>query len=477
MLKDVNVSVSDGQLNFGGVSGDGVHVKIGVSPMASDTPIIIKGTMDADKIKELLGLSPLADAAMDSVENGSSRILCIPVKATTDGTVGTVSKTNTSTGTGNLTVGGKPYNAYSVMVKLTGQGSLNTALFQVSVDGGYSYSDELTVPLTGAYEIPSTGITLQFAAGTGDDAATGSFKVGDVYSFSTTAPVMTNGDVIAAVAKLRSITETFELVHIVGESTADLWAAVAVEQLTLQNTYKRPELFVLEAYAPNKDESAADYAARLIADRKSIKNYNVQVVAARSLYVKMDGATREINNAGVVCGWYSAAKPQQSIGETKTFSSPSSKMLSLLPAGIEDFVSDLDDANYLTFRHYDGLDGCYVNNARVMCPDGSDYRYAEDVRILNKIIRKARAEALLQLQGDVDLEDIDGDLAAKALFIQSPLDDMVRAKEISAVTVTVPAGQDVQTTESMQVKVRYVSRGKVREINIDVGQTTASSAS
>lgn len=474
MLRDVNVTVSDGQLNLVSSSGDGVHVKIGVSPVTSDAPVIIKGTMDANKIKVLLGLSPLADAAMDSVQNGAGRILCIPVKATTNGTVGTVTKT--TTGTGNMTASGSPNNAFDVIVKMTGQGTLNTALFRYSVDGGYSYSDELTVPLTGVYAIPSTGVSLTFTAGTGDDAATKSFQVGDSYSFSTTAPSMTNSDVIAAIAKLHNITETYELVHIVGESTAELWAAVAAEQLTLQNTYHRPELFVLEAYAPNKDETVDAYAARLISDRKAIKNYNVQVVAARSLYVRMDGTTREINNAGIVCGLYAAAKPQQSIGETRSFSISSGKMLALRPVDIEDDISALDDAGYLTFRRYDGLDGFYVNNARVMCPDGSDYQYAEDVRILNKIIRQARAEALLQLQSDVDLEDVDGDLAAKAQFIQTPLDAMVRDKEISSVSVTVPSGQDIQSTETMQVKVRYVSHGKVREIDIDVARSSAAAS-
>ncbi|WP_411676860.1 DUF2586 domain-containing protein [Caproicibacter sp.] len=452
----------------------GAAVKIGASSVVSDTPVVIKGTMDAKKIKELLGLSPLSDAAMDSVANGSSRILCIPVAASTGGTVGTVSKTGT--GTGSCAASGAPYNIFSVIVKITGKGSLNSALFQVSVDGGYSFSDELTIPLSGTYEIPSTGITLTFTAGTGENAETDSFLIGDTYSFSTTAPAMTNADVIAAIAKIRNLAETFELVHIVGESTADLWAAVAAEQLTLQNTYHKPELFVLEAYAPNQNETAEAYAARLIADRKNVKNYNIQVVSARSLYVRMDGTTREVNNAGIVCGLYAAAKPQQSIGQTNAFGISSGKMLGLRPAGIEDCISDLDEAGFLTFRRYDGLDGYFVTNARVMCPDGSDYPYAEDVRILNKIIRKGRAEALKQLQSGVDLEDVDGDLAAKAAFIQTPLDEMVRQKEISAVTVTVPPDQDVQKTEAMQVKVRYVSRGIVREIDIDVGQTTAAAS-
>jgi hypothetical protein len=474
LLRDVTTQVTDGLLGLGGEKGDGVHVKIGVSPVVSDTPVIITGDMDATKIKARLGLSPLADAAMDSVENGSNRILCIPVKASTDGTLGAVDKT--ITGTGNCTATGKPYNAFDVIIKITGQGTLNTALFQYSIDGGYSYSDELTVPLTGSFEVPSTGITLQFTAGTGEDAATASFKIGDTYKVSTTAPAMTNADVIGALAKLRNPSETFELIHVVGESSKDLWAAVAAEQLTLINTYHKPVFIMLEAYNKLSTESLDEYTQRLADDKKNIKNTDIQVVTARSLYTKMDGTTREINNAGIVAGLYAKAKPQQSIGETKSFSISSTKMLGLRPLGIEDYIEVLDTAKFLTFRQYDGLDGYYVYNARVMSPDGSDYRYAEDVRIKNKIIRKARKEALLQLQSDVDLEDVQGDLDAKALFIQAPLDDMVRAKEISFVTVTVPKGQDIQTDEIMHITIRFVPRGKVREIVIDLGVSKAETA-
>ena len=39
--------------------------------------------MGVAKIRDRLGLSPLADSVMDSVENGASRIYCFPVKATT----------------------------------------------------------------------------------------------------------------------------------------------------------------------------------------------------------------------------------------------------------------------------------------------------------------------------------------------------------------------------------------------------------
>ena len=63
MLRDVKHNVSDGLLDFATPTGDGLHIKVGVSPVVSDTPIIVTGDMDAAMIKKRLGMSPLADAS------------------------------------------------------------------------------------------------------------------------------------------------------------------------------------------------------------------------------------------------------------------------------------------------------------------------------------------------------------------------------------------------------------------------------
>ena len=117
MLRDVKHTVTDGLLGFATATGDGKSLKIGVSPIVSDTPIIITGDMDAAKIKARLGLSPLADAVMSSVQFGASRIYCLPVSATTAGKLGSVSKDGD--GGGSVTVDGSPTNAFSVVVKIT----------------------------------------------------------------------------------------------------------------------------------------------------------------------------------------------------------------------------------------------------------------------------------------------------------------------------------------------------------------------
>ena len=474
MLGDVIATVSDGLLGFETEKGTGIFVAIGVSPMEADAPITITGNMGVAKIRERLGLSPLADSVMDSVENGASRIYCIPVKATTAGTISAVKKTGDSGG--GCSVAGSPNNAYSVMVEITGKGGFNTALFTYSLDGGFTKSEEATIPLAGAYEIPGTGVTMTFTQDS--DTPAESFQVGDSFAFTTTAPQMTNADALAAIDKLRQFDELFEFVHIVGESTAAMWAAVSTAQAELETQRHKPLLFILEAGKIGTDESVDDYALRLEAEKKKLKNKNIAVVAARSLYVKMDGTTAEVNNASILCGLLAKTSVQQSVGRTREAAGmgiSKDKMLELRPAGIKEYIELLDSAKYITFREYDGLEGFYVTNARVMSPDGSDYRYIEDVRVVNKIVREVRKAGLPLLQEDIDVEDTQSELERRAKYMEAPLDEMVRAKEISSAQITVPEGQDIIKDERMDVVVRYVSRGYIRTIHVDIGRANATS--
>ena len=471
MLNDVNVNVTDGLLKLSELKGDGVHVKIGASPVTSGTPILITGDMTPANIRALLGYCPLADKVIDSVENGANVIYCIPVAATTAGTAGTV--TSVKTGTGTLTVSGSPNNAFSVIIKVTGTGQRNTATFKYSIDGGYSYSGDKTVPVNGAYAIPYTGLTATFAEGSAPNEAT-SFVAADTFSFTTTAPAMTNGDATAAIAKLKYFNTEFEFVHIVGESEKAFWVAVSAARDELATDFHKPLLFVVEAFAPTTNETASAYAARLIT-AKDVFDYDLQVVAARALYTGLDGITRNTNLAGVVCGMYARTPVQQSIGKTRDSANmdiSNAKILDLLPDGIEEFVEDIDGANFLTFRQYIGLPNVYyVTNARVMAPADTDYLYAEDTRVKNKIAREVRKEGLQLLQDDINLDDLANELAKRVIFMREPLDQMIKAKEISSASITAANTQDIATTGKLSVIVRYKSRGYIRDIEVDLGRS------
>ena len=67
--------------------------------------------------------------------------------------------------------------------------------------------------MTGSYALEGTGLTVQFAEAADADQKPSSFLVGDTFTFSSTAPAMTNGDVLAAVDKLKEFTQEFGLIH------------------------------------------------------------------------------------------------------------------------------------------------------------------------------------------------------------------------------------------------------------------------
>lgn len=477
-LRDVTHKVSDGLLGFATATGDGLHIKVGVSPIVSNTPIIVTGDMDAAKIKSRLGLSPLTDSVMDAVQFGAGRIFCIPVAATTKGTIGEI--THEGEGVGTVAVTGEPTNAFGVIVKITGQGGFNTAAFAVSIDDGYSFSDEITVPLTGTYEIAGTGLKLTFTEAEGEDQKASSFIVNDTFSCKTTAPVATNGDILTAVEKIKKFTQEFEFIHIVGESTLPLWQAMSEFQIELMTEHKKPAFILLEAAMPTaaEDGSLDDWAFQMEEDRKKIKNTDIQVCAAWGLLVRLDGTTQSVNLAGAASGRYAMTSVQKSIGQTRPEAGmgfPKTKLLELLPAAYDSvIIKMLDEAGYMTFREYDGLDDFFVYHTKMMSPDGSDFRYAEDVRVKNKIIRETRKEALLLKNDDIDLDNVQGELETRAKFISTPLDRMVEDKEISSYETTVVEGHEETflEDETLRVKIRYLSRGYIREVEVDLGRAS-----
>lgn len=129
MFGDVNVKVEDGNLGRSSSTGTGTSIKIGISNVESKSPILISGTMNAKKIKEKVGNTPLADACIDAVEWGASSIYCIPVKAGTAGTIGKI--TEDQKGYGTFEVKGSPNNASANMMSPEGS--------------DYSYAEDVRV--------------------------------------------------------------------------------------------------------------------------------------------------------------------------------------------------------------------------------------------------------------------------------------------------------------------------------------------
>ena len=101
-------------------------------------------------------------------------------------------------------------------------------------------------------------------------------------------------------------------------------------------------------------------------------------------------------------------------------------------------ISNLDQAGYVTARHYEGLGGVYITNARTLAGATSDFKYVELRRVMDKACRLVRATGLRSEHNEATEEG----LAGLKADCQHPLDLMRANREIRAGIVEIPQGPD-----------------------------------
>lgn len=462
MYGDVNINIEDGNLGRSNVSGTGIQVKIGISALESSSPVLITGSMTAKKIREKLGNCPLADACIDSVEWGAKEIYCLPNNPDIDSVIGNLK--HTGSGTGTVKVEGKATNSFDIRVEIKESGNTNEGTLRYSIDKGNTYTEEITIPLSGSLELENTGLILKFTDASG---GSDSFVKGDVYEVETTAPGVSNQKVLDAAMKLVNMSKDFEFVHIVGTTSKALWASLVSLANDFVSKYKRPIFFICEGRNAETDETLDDYLAAMEAERKGINSIYLQVVLSHSRYQRIDGRVQDINNAGIITGLYCQAKQSQSIGEVRNFPIPSSKLQKLLPEGISDYLQTLDALGYVTIRQYMGKDDYFVTSANMLAPEGSDFSYAEDVRVLNRLVKEVRKQAVELLQMEIDPGTIDNSVAVIQEELNIPVEKAIGEKIISSGRIELDMENvDILADESMDIRMTYVPMGHVREFNI-----------
>lgn len=467
MYSEINVSVEDGNLGRSTSSGTGIQVKIGVSNIHASTPVLITGSMKPAEIKEKLGCTPLADACIDATENGLNTIYAVSVPADINGEINSYSPTGT--GTGSLMLEGNPNNAFEIVVEITETGNVNEGAFIYSIDGGNSFSDELTIPLAGTYKLTATGLTLRFADGVGEESKK-SFLAGDHFKFSTTAPTLSNESVLKAVEGLKDFNVKNELIHIVGSSTKSLWAALQTVAQEFLTEYKNPCIFLCEGRACKKDEKLEDYIEAMRQERKGISSYFISVILSYGIYQRKDLRVQNINLAGVITGLLGKAKESLSVGYVKQFPVSSAKLQKLLPEGIEKYTKTLDEIGYTVFRQYTGLEDYYVSNANTFAPEGSDFPYIENVRVLDRIIREINVQATYNIQREIDPEQLEASVKAIEADLNIPLESCISDNIISSGNVTINTNNlNILSDESLNVQVEWVPMGSARKFNITFG--------
>lgn len=465
MLSKVELVMNDSNSGVGSGSGTGIFGKIGVSPVESTSPIVITGNMDADTIREKLGNSPLADACMDSIENGASTIYVLPVKETTHGTISKA--VHAGEGKGTVEASGSPTNDFTIIVKIETGGLTNAATCSISENGGNTWNDEQTIPLSGEIQLQNTGINLTFEASEGN-----TFVAGDTYTFEATAPSANNGDIIEAAKRFKSSMVNVELIHIVGTSTPALWGSLESLGKQMETEAGKPIFFVCEQRNVDENEKTEAYVEAIAPEAKSVKGRHVCVVSQWLRYVRMDGRTQDINMAGIFTGSLASIKESSSAAFTGTggITYPEGKVVKLLPDGIEDYIQQMDEARYVFLRKYEGLEGYFVAATNMTAPATSDFANIEDVRVMYRLAREIYKRSILHQNEDFDQNAADTYYAQVQEDLNVPIDEardrdhIISDGRVTILTDQVNAGKD----KKLPIRIQCVPRGYTRELKLQM---------
>ena len=457
LLPDVWFNIQDGSLGILPPPTDGVSAKIGVATSGPVGQIV--SVTNLQQVRDVFGSGPLAEALATHLALSGAPVYAIRVNASVAGTISSVTKSGT--GTGSLAVTGSPLDAFDVQVRITRDGvnlAANTAAFQYSLDGGDTWSPEIAMPTSGTYAIPGSGLTLTFSNGTSGT----SFVNGDLYRFATTAPSYTLTDLNAAFDVLLGDPREWGWVHVVGAATPAVFAAVATRMQQAETNYR---------FAFALLEAPDDTDANLLASWANSADRRVAVAAGYAeLTSPLTGRVHKRSIAWVASGRLAAIPVHEHLG--RIVRGPVPGVVSLYRD--EAKTPALDEKGFTTMRTVIGRDGFYFTRGRIKAPAGSDFQFIENRRVMDRACRIVRNAALRYLNESVRVDDqgniYEPDARAMEAFIEGQLiAGLVSPGHASAVQVSVKRDSNVLSTRSTTVTVRVRPLGYLEYIEANIG--------
>jgi hypothetical protein len=459
-LPGVSINVQDGNLGVLPALGEGVHVKVGVAQQGPTNEVLaITSTKQA---REVFGGGPLPEAIAVAIAQGAGLVYAVRVNASVAGTIGTVQKTGT--GTGGLSVTGSPNDAYEVVVKITRAGGRGTAAFVYSLDGSDTYSPEIAVPSSGTYAIPGTGLTLTFT----DGASGTSFEVGDVYTFTTTAPAYSLADLNAAIDALFAQAQLrYQFVHVVGAATPTVAAAVDARMGEAAQAH-RYTWAMLEAQDLDDNSLRTAWAGFA----------SVRVGVGAGYAEVASPLTGRIHRRPITWLWAGrrAARPaQEDVGRVA-----SGPLVGVVRLHRDEYVTPgLDAARFTTARTYPAYAGYFLTQGRIMAPPGSDFELDQYRSVMDLACTVAYQAGLRFVNESIQVDPATGNIAdrdAKKVeaYIRGMLATALKGKVsemdgVPAVRVTVDRTENILSSRRLPVEIAVVPLGYAKYISVTIG--------
>lgn len=458
---EVNVTVADGALGQS-ENSDEVHCKLGTCSAGAFNTLFAFSRPEA--VRNTLGQGSLVESLCDTLDAAGGTVVAMRINGSTAGSNSSIVRTGTSPSPG-LGFTGTPFDDYQGIAKITKAGTLGVFEFQISFDNGDTYSDVTLSAASITTFAATTGLTLTWQAG--------SYVVGDTYTWTSTAPYFNTTDLNTTFAALLANPTEWGFVHVVGRGanaadTAGIVAAVQ-SQLATAATNFRFVRGIVEA-ADDTDGNLTTGLAATSAIRVNLAAGFSEMQSKVSGRVYKRPAGTPVATRAHKVGKLPKVRIARHLGCVKD--GPLDNVASLYRD--EDATPALDPQRMTTLRSIKGKQGKFITRARLMAPNGSDYRFWHTGRVVDKACRLGRLRLLDFLNDTVDT-NANGTIAEKAARrIEKQVDavlrdQMVNFGECTEVTIRIDRTVNIQVTGSLLVDIRVRQLGYMENIDLTVG--------
>lgn len=453
-ISQANLTIQDGALGLVPSTGDQVQAKLGVcTGGTANQPTLVTSPQGA----AAFGNGPLVEAAKVALAiPGNGGVVMCKVPGTVAGAVGSTTAGSGNAGTGTYAFGGTPNDAYDLALQMLTDGATKaagTATFQVSIDGGDTWSDPLAVPTGGVYTIPNTGITVTFT----DGMSGVSYKTGDTATASASAPGYSTNDLLTGMDAVAAGVNDVFLMHAVGQASS-VSAALAVAAAMSTKLVAQSALF---KYYRGVVELPHDTDANIQTAVANVVAPRMMAAADFAEVSELDGTLRKRHIAWVATARAGSVRPGEDLGRVKT--GPLNSVTGLYRN--EETTPALDAARITTLRTITGKQGYFITAPQMLEAVGSDYSLLQFGRIIDIAAKVIHSRASDILRDDLQVNPQTGAIAEDvARALEKDLTDalsaaLVQKKDATAVKVQIDRTLNLITSETVNISYRVTPRG------------------
>jgi hypothetical protein len=454
-------------------------------------------TSSAASLASQFTAGPLVEAG-GLVCSAGGTVIAISVPIVTKGTAKAVQHTGAGTSVVTVTLDGTngAYDDYYVVFRPAVGGTIGVTgmTFQVSLDAGRTFGPTVQLGTANSYVIPSTGITLNFGAGT--------LVALDTYQFQTIAPLWNTAGIQAAFQALAASQYALAgwgSTHVVGVASASDAAAIEgyEDTLTTQFLFTRAMLSARDVAAPaawgGSGESEATWISSLSTAFSATSAKRILVGAGYynmpSAYPNVIAGTPIYRRA---LTWAEAVRrtqiPLQRSSSRVRDGSLSNITVNPATDPGDGFVyhderinPGLDAARFCSAITWPKKQGFYICNENLMSPVGSQFKWITLGNVIDVACDIGYETGVQEIGDDLRLQTNGTLFATDALGVQNGIQNaidtnMTNTAMISSATVAVNQNANVQATGNVPIAITVTPRGLVQSITETIGLSVPGAA-